>query len=142
MNIFYCVALFIWLWNCVLFLVFFHIGHDVMFFISFCYVSFVLLKCALFSCVLLLYLLFNCVALWFVLLCFLSPCFLCFVNILEFVCYWDMFKRMILLELFVVILLYIWFIWCFYHVWFVCWVCNFFWDYCFYSENLCLINFS
>ena len=94
-------------------LCFFHIGHDVMFFISFCYVSFVLLKCALFSCVLLLYLMFNCVALWFVLLCFLHHVFLCFVNISEFVCYWDMFKRMILLELFVVILLYIWFIWCF-----------------------------
>ena len=37
---------------------------------------------------------------WFVLLGFLSLCFLCFFNILEFVCYCDMFKRMILLETF------------------------------------------
>ena len=37
---------------------------------------------------------------WFVLLGFLSLCFLCFFNILEFVCYCYMFKRMIWLETF------------------------------------------
>ena len=101
-----------------------------MFFISLCYVSFLSFQMGFFCCVLLLFLLFNCVVFWFVLLCFLSPCFLCFVNILEFVCYCDIFKRMILLETFccdfTTLLIYLVFLS------FVCWVCFFFREYCVY----------
>ena len=81
------------------FFMFLHICHDVMFFISLCYVNFfifsnglcfVVFYCFVFCLILICFDLFCCV--------FFHHVLLCFGNILEFVWHWDMFKGMILLE--------------------------------------------